>query len=83
MSAGHLEVFQIPSECNRLQRLLSASDNEKKFFEDVILKNLFSLEKHESVTLVSYPSGHIDLRNLPKEMFEAVEKILERKAKEK
>lgn len=76
------EIFQIPSECNRLQNLLLALDNEKYFFEDVILKNLFSLEKHESVTLVLYPTGHIDIRNLPKEMFEAVERILERKSEE-
>ncbi len=71
----------LPAECTRLRILFLAHNNEAKFLEDVILKNLFSLEKHESATLVLYPTGHIDLKSLPKEMFEATEKILERKSK--
>ena len=64
-----------------MERLFLVSDRETKFFQETILKNLFSLEKHESVTLVLYPTGHVNFIDLPKEMFEAVEKILERKAK--
>lgn len=82
MPQTNQEIFQIPSECKRLERLFKASESEIKFFEETILKNLFSLEKKESVTLVLYPSGHINLSELPKETFEAVEKILERKVKE-
>lgn len=81
MSLSNSQALPIPSECLRLERLYLASGNEIKFFEETILKNLFSLEKHENVTLVLYPTGHINLENMPKEMFEAVEKILERKAK--
>jgi hypothetical protein len=84
MPASHVEFFQLHSEFPRLERLFSALNDEKKFFEDVILKNLLSLEKYENVSLmlIPPPTGHINLNSIPKETFQAVEKILERKSKE-
>ena len=76
-----MDNSQIPDNFHRLKRLFSV--DEKDFFEKVILKNLFNIKEDEQATLVLYPTGHITLEETPLEVFEVVEKILERKAEDK
>lgn len=73
--------YYIPSYCHRLKRLASISSGDKDFLEKVVLKNLFDIKEKEQATLVLYPTGNIDLKDIPFEVYLVLEKILERKAR--